>query len=157
MIDPSEEQLAALLPGVWSIGATNFPMWLRGDRLSPTFGYELLRASPLTLRDTVSYFTRDGAEKSIVGVDRRRRGEFVWRGRGVLSPFRSRWTVAAVDDRERFAVIRFSKTLATPAGTDIIVPQGSDAGELRRWVSESTDAVGLGHEEFASLAWLDLG
>ena len=157
MIEPTEDVLARLLPGVWSIGATNFPMWLRGDRLGPTFGYELLRESPLTLRDTVSYFTREGEEKSILGVDRYRHGEFVWRGRGLLSLFRSRWTVAGIDDEERFAVIRFSKTLATPAGTDIIVPQGSDASELRRWVSESTDAVGLGHEEFASLAWLERG
>lgn len=157
MIEPSEEQLAALLPGVWSIGATNFPMWLRGDRLAPTFDYRLLRASPLRLGDTVSYFTREGAEKSIRGVDRFSRGEFTWRGRGLLGLFRSRWRVVGVDDRGRFAVIRFSKTLATPAGTDVIVPQGSGAEELRRWVGEEVESVGLAREEFASLSWLDLG
>ena len=157
MIEPTEDALARLLPGVWSVGATNFPMWLRGDRLNPTFGYDLMRESPLELRDTVSYFTPEGAEKSILGVDRYRHGEFVWRGKGLLSLFRSRWTIAGVDDQERFAVVRFSKTLATPSGIDIIVPQGSEAHELRRWVAESTESVGIGREEFASLAWLDRG
>ncbi|MCU1423070.1 MAG: hypothetical protein JWN36_2721 [Microbacteriaceae bacterium] len=157
MTEPTEEQLARLLPGVWSIGATNFPMWLRGDRLAPTFGYELQRESPLVLGDTVTYFTREGAEKSIRGVDRFRHGEFSWRGRGVLWLFRSRWRIAGIDDERRFAVVRFSRTLATPAGVDIIVPQGSDAGELRRWVAEGATSVGLTTEDFASMSWLELG
>jgi hypothetical protein len=81
---PDAAALAALLPGTWRIGATNFPMWLRGDRLRPYFRYDLKTADPLVLDDVVGYTTADGVEKTIVGVDRMRHDGFVWRGAGLL-------------------------------------------------------------------------
>jgi hypothetical protein len=147
--------LAELLPGTWRVGATNFPLWLKGDKVSPTFTYELRRQNPLELTDRVSYFTSSGEEKSIVGVDRLRGDEFTWRGKGPLSLFTSRWSVIGAASDGAFVVIRFSKTFATPAGVDIVSREGLDADDLRTMVAQGPEGFGLTHEEFASLTWLE--
>jgi hypothetical protein len=147
---------ADLLPGDWAIGATNFPMWLDGSRLSPKFSYELLAEDPLELGDRVSYVTASGKAKTIVGVDRLRGDEFVWRGKGLLAAFTSRWSVAGVGPDGRFLVIRFSKSIATPAGIDIVVAAGVDSHGLRTLVASAAHEYGLSPEEFASLTWLEL-
>jgi hypothetical protein len=152
----SEEFLGDLLPGEWAVGATNFPMWLTGERLSPRFTYGLRRTSPLELDDRVSYLTRSGAAKSIVGVDRFSRGIFTWRGRALLKLFASRWAVVGASSAGDFVVIRFSKTLATPAGVDIVVRPGVDGHEFRTAVAAAPHDFGLTSEEFAGLTWLEL-
>jgi hypothetical protein len=152
---PWGRSLAELLPGTWAVGATNFPMWLKGDKFSPTFSYELRRDSPLELTDRVSYFTSSGEEKSIVGVDRLRGAEFTWRGRGLLGLVVSRWSVIGAAPDGIFVVIRFSKTFATPAGVDIVSREGLHSDELRTLVARSPEQFGLTHEEFASLTWLE--
>ena len=149
--------LTDLLPGTWAVGATNFPMWLAGDRLSPAFTYEVLRSEPLVLLDTVSYRTRDGREKSIVGVDRLGAAGFTWRGRGLLRLVVSRWEVVGAGPDHSFAVIRFSKTRATPEGVDIVAREGIDSLEIRATVAASTEEFGLTAGEFASLTWLEVG
>lgn len=146
---------AESLPGTWSIGATNFPMWLTGDRLSPTITYRVRREVPLELNDRVSYFTAGGIEKNIDGVDRLRGHDFIWRGKGLLALFASRWRVIGAAGDGAFVVIRFSKSLATPAGVDILVRDGLPPDELRRLVAVDPDGVGLTHEQFASLTWLE--
>ena len=151
----TETELAELLPGEWMIGATNFPMWLKGDKLSPSFEYRDRGESPLSLADTVAYLTAEGERKTIVGVDRWKAGRFVWRGKGLLTPFTSTWSVAAASDDGEFAVIRFSKSLATPAGVDVIARAGVDPHELRAAIAADTAGYDLEHEEFASLTWLD--
>lgn len=152
--DLSETELSEVLPGTWRIAATNFPMWLQGDRLQPQFSYGLVSTSPLTLTDEVSYVTSDGEEKQILGKDTFRRGEFVWRGKGVLSVASSRWHVSGADSDRTLLVIRFSKSFATPAGIDIVIREGSAYPNLRRNVAGSTEELGLSPEEFASLGWL---
>src|SRR5664279_4448890 len=74
--------LAARMPGTWSVAATNFPMWLDGTRHNPEFTYETVNGAELTFSDTVSFTTSDGEPKTIVGIDRLRGDEFVWRGHG---------------------------------------------------------------------------
>ncbi len=154
MHDLTETELSEVLPGTWRIAATNFPMWLDGSRLQPQFSYGLLSASPLTLSDEVSFVTPEGEEKQILGKDTLRRGEFVWRGKGVLSIASSRWRVSGADAERTLLVIRFSKSFATPAGIDIVIREGSAYPNLRRIVAGSTEELGLSPEDFASLGWL---
>lgn len=154
MHELTETELSETLPGTWRVAATNFPMWLQGDKLQPQFTYGLLSASPLTLTDEVGYVTAEGEKKEIVGKDVYRRGEFVWRGKGILSIATSKWHVSATDEERTLLVIRFSKSLATPAGIDIVIREGSSYPHLRRVVAASTEELGLSPEEFASLGWL---
>ena len=150
-----ERTSADLLPGAWSIAATNFPMWLTGERREPRFSYELLSADPLVLGDEVTYRTVEGEQKRIIGKDTWKHGEFVWRGKGLLKPFASHWHVAGAADDGTVLVIRFEKSLATPAGIDIVVREGTSHPELRKAVARGTEDFGLSPEEFASLTWLN--
>lgn len=147
--------LTAILPGSWNVRSTNFPMWLNKERLSPRFTYTLLKESPLTLTDDVSYFTTDNVEKHVLGTDRLAGAGFVWRGKGLLKPFSSRWQVIGANEDATVLAIRFDKTLGTPAGIDIIVRDGKDPDELRSLVARNTEKFGLTAEDFASLTWLE--
>ncbi|CAN5353630.1 hypothetical protein BH09ACT1_BH09ACT1_07690 [soil metagenome] len=153
---PDAAALAALLPGTWRIGATNFPMWLRGDRLRPYFRYDLRTADPLVLDDVVGYTTADGVEKTIVGVDRMRHDGFVWRGAGLLRFVTSRWAVAGATEDSNILVIRFAKSRLSPAGVDVVVREGTDSLAFRTQVAGLSESLGLTHGEFASLTWLEL-
>jgi hypothetical protein len=146
--------LSSLIPGRWIVKATNFPMWLSGERRDPRLEYDLRRASPLTLSETVDYEDASGNHKQIHGTD-------TWNGRGFTRKVRgiggllvrSRWEVAGV--RQGLLVIRFEKSSAIPEGIDIIVGEGVDATELRTVVAADPAGFGLALEEFASLTWLD--
>ncbi|MES2092202.1 MAG: hypothetical protein V4531_00085 [Actinomycetota bacterium] len=154
--DPDAAVLAALLPGTWRIGATNFPVWLRGDRLRPRFRYDLKSADPLIFHDVVTYTTGEGAQKSIEGIDRFRTDGFVWRGTGLFSVVTSRWSVAGASEDSNILVIRFAKSVLAPAGVDVVVREGTDSHAFRTAVAGNSDALGLTHGEFASLSWLEL-
>lgn len=149
------QDLSSVLPGSWIVRATNFPMWLDGERLRPRFSYELIKHSPLRLRDDVSYHTPQGEEKHIVGRDAWKGEGFTWRGNGLLTPFTSKWSVSGANDDASVLAIRFQKSLATPAGNDVIVREGHAVPELRRLIAGNTESFGLTPEEFASLTWLD--
>ena len=151
--------LAQILPGSWTIAATNFPTWLTGERRSPRFRYELVGQNPLVLSDDVFYVTAEGEEKHILGqdtfgVDRYGNDEFRWRGKKLLRFFVSRWSVSGVNEDGSIAVIRFSKSLVTPAGIDIIVRADVEVPELRATIARATEEFGLSPEDFGSLTWL---
>ena len=152
---PQYDELAKILPGVWNVRSTNFPMWLTRERKSPRFSYDLVSENPLTLRDDVSYLTADNAEKHIVGTDKWAHDHFVWRGKGLLKIARSRWSIAGGNDDHTALAIRFDKTMFTPAGLDIIVREGVEIAELRSLVARNAEQFGLTPEDFASLTWLD--
>lgn len=149
-----DRTLADILPGTWRVAATNFPMWLAGDKRDPRFSYELVSREPLVLADDVAYRTAEGEEKHILGLDSWRHDEFVWRGKGLLKLFASHWSIVGVSDDGTIAAIRFSKSIATPAGVDILVREGVEHPELRAMVARSTEQFGLTLEDFASLSWL---
>jgi hypothetical protein len=151
---PDEHALAELLPGTWRVVASNFPMWLGTDRLDPTFSYVLLGTEPLRLADDVSYTTETGEVKHILGVDQWRGQGFRWRGKGLLRLTSSSWTVAGVSKAGTIAAIRFSKSLASPAGIDILVREGAYFPEPRAAVAAESERFGLTAEDFASLTWL---
>ncbi len=146
--------LAARLPGTWSVAATNFPMWLDGRRHNPEFAYETIDGDELMFADTVSYTTADGEPKTILGTDRLRGDEFVWRGQGLLKLVKSRWQVVGADDAFDIAVIRFSRSRLSPAGIDVIVRKNADVPAVRSTVAHATDQFGISAEDFASLTWL---
>lgn len=150
-----ENTLAELLPGEWTVAATNFPMWLRGERSNPRFSYEVLSREPLVLSDEVSWIaTESGQEKHLLGTDTLRVDEFVWRGKGFLKLVASHWHVAGASDDGTVAAIRFSKSAVTPAGIDIIVRAGTNQPELRALIARATELFGLSPEDFGSLTWL---
>jgi hypothetical protein len=152
---PNDSDLAAILPGSWVVRSTNFPMWLTRERISPRFTFTLLKESPLTLRDDVSYGTVDGGEKHVLGVDRWTGDGFVWRGKGPLGMLRTRWSIVGTNDASTVLAIRFHKTVLRHAGIDILVREGVEIDELRSLVARNTEQFGLSTEDFASLTWLD--
>jgi hypothetical protein len=172
---PDAAALAELLPGTWRVGATNFPLWLSGDRHRPRFNYELKTADPLVLHDTVTYTTAQGVEKTLPGVDRlrtdrprrnQRKGDqhdvdqhggniFVWRGTGLLRFVTSRWAVVGATEDSNVMVIRFVKSRLTPAGVDVVLREGTDSHAFRTQVTGLSSTLGLTHGELASLTWLE--
>lgn len=117
-----KQNILTLLVGTWFIHSTNFPMWLKGDKVHPTFNYSLVAKKERVLLDEVNYL-KNGKEKTIVGFDTQDPNDttaFVWRGKGLLQLLKSKWKVALLDDSGQWAVIWFSKTLFTPEGVDII-------------------------------------
>ena len=146
--------LQRVLPGRWTVKATNFPMWLSGERREPTFEYVSLRDDPLVLADEVTYLDAEGKTKSIRGIDRWNGIGFTWKLNGLRGLFvKSRWEVAGV--RQGLVVLRFEKSVVTPAGIDVLVAEGLDASELRSVIAADPASFGLSIEEFASLTWLD--
>lgn len=127
-------------------------MWLTGEKTEPRFTYGLVSEEPLVLSDDVGY-VEDGEEKHILGQDTWRGDEFVWRGRKVLKLVASHWSVAGMSDDGSIAIIRFSKSLLTPSGVDIIVREGAEHPELRRTIAHGTEEFGITPEEFGSLTW----
>ena len=110
------------LEGTWYVLATNFPMWTKGTRTRPRFIYSKVRSvkGAQVFDDTVAY-EESGRTRTIVGVDTQQPdGSFVWRGRGWLAFFKSRWEIIAVSGDEQCLAISFTKTWATPAGIDVI-------------------------------------
>lgn len=148
------ETLAELLPGTWTVSATNLPMWLGGERRDPTYTYEVLAAGPLALSDDVAYLTAEGEEKHVLGKSTWRHDGFVWRGKGRARFTPSRWEVSGANEDGSILVLRFSKSLASPSGLNIVTRQGSEHPELRATIARSTEDFGLSPEDFASLSWL---
>lgn len=130
-------------------------MWLSGERRSPKFTYGLVSSSPLVLTDDVSYQTVAGEEKHILGKDTHSRGRFVWRGKGLLGVVSSKWSVVGARKDGSVLAIRFEKTIATPAGIDILVREDADV-DARAIVAGASEGFSLTPEDFASLSWLRL-
>ena len=99
-------------------------MWLKGDKLNPTFTYSTTekKGDTKVLLDEVKY-VKKGESKTITGFDyqdQKDSSAFVWRGKGVLGLVRSNWKIVLQDPDDQWAVIWFSGTLFTPEGVDII-------------------------------------
>ena len=109
--------------GTWFIIGSNFPMWLKGDKQSPSFTYTQTQHKGKTvLLDKVKY-VKKGKTKTITGYDRlneKKQNAFIWRGKGLLAIAKSNWEIKLMDPQGSWAVIWFSKTLFTPEGIDII-------------------------------------
>lgn len=127
------------LEGGWHVLASNFPMWLEGKKTDPTFIYRVRPGeTPITLDDTVAY-TDSGRRETIEGKDTQdpaAPAHFTWHGNGLLAAFSSDWVVLGSGPDDRWLVLYFTKTIATPEGVDVIarIPELSpeDRGEVLR-------------------------
>jgi hypothetical protein len=118
---------AAALEGEWHVVATNFPMWLDGERKNPLFVYHVLpNDEGVVLLDDAVRFEVDGRPSAFLGVDEQDPGHsahFTWRGKGALTLFSSDWYVAAIADDGAWAVVYYTATIASPDGVDVISRQ----------------------------------
>ncbi len=128
------------IEGRWFINMSTFPMWLKGDKINPTFNYALRKEN--TLSDTVMY-EKNGKQKSIRGIDKLRNQTFTWRGNGILKIAKSEWQILYFDRENRIAIIRFAKTLFTPAGYDVISRKKSLEPELEKQIRELILSMGI--------------
>ena len=110
---------ARRLEGEWYVHATNFPNWLDGTRTDPRFHY---RVRGREILDQVSY-VEAGRRETIDGIDTQdpeMPSHFTWRGVGWLRMFTSDWVIVAAGPDDRWLVLYFTSTLATPEGVDVI-------------------------------------
>lgn len=150
LADPS-----ILLPGAWSMLATNFPMWLTGETRDVRMTFEVVGEHPLTISEELSYATIDGQEVSVPSLNRLQGGLFIAKGSGMSRLFSSRWSVCGASSDSAIVVVRFEHSRLTPAGINILLRQGIPRPELRAEVAHNAAQFGLSPEDFASLAWLD--
>lgn len=151
---PDETTLSRVLPGAWTIAASNIPAWLSGERLEPRFSYELVGHNPLVLSHEVSYRTVEGEEKHVVSQDTWAYGEFRGRGKGLQRFFPSPWSVSGASEDGSIAVIHHAGSRAAPDGIDVVVREGAPTPELRATIARATEQFGLSPEEFGSLTWM---
>jgi hypothetical protein len=111
------------LEGRWYINMSNFPMWLKGDKTSPTFNYSETKLRGIWgLSDSVEYIY-NGKKKSIKGFDKplnKENSRFQWRGKGFLRLLSSNWSVEYINREQTIIILAFEKTLFTPEGYDVI-------------------------------------
>jgi hypothetical protein len=112
------------LEGTWYINKSNFKMWLKKHNHNPTFNYAIEKKEGREgLKDLVAYRKRRKV-KEIEGFDTvldESNTKFEWRGKGLLSLFKSKWEILYFGND--FAIIHFEKTLFTAEGYDVISRQ----------------------------------
>jgi len=95
--------------GTWTIHLNTLPIWLAGDKLSPTLTYTQDPSNCRKAHDTVEYREKSGKVSKIVGTDTQDENfsaRFLWRGRGLLCMITSEWYFLYVDAEEAEANIR---------------------------------------------------
>lgn len=123
------------LVGTWFIIASDAPIWLKGNKESPTLNYTLVeQKGTYKLLDETMY-CKGNHQKVVAGYDYsapNKPAGFIWRGKGLLFFVTSKWEVRLQDKEGRWAVIAYSKTLFTPEGVDIMSRTASlDAATLK--------------------------
>ena len=136
------------MEGKWFIHLSDFPFWLKGDKLHPTLNYAVVKKGKhIGLSDKVLYM-KDGKEKSIMGFDKVVNSdttEFVWRGKGLLGVLRSRWRILHFDFEGRWAILSFEKTLFTPSGFDVISKDRVLSAEVMGSILQKLEELGITH------------
>ncbi len=134
------------LEGKWFIHQSNFPMWLKGDKTSPTFNYAIIeKKRSLYLSDKVSYL-KNGKVKNINGIDKpldAANREFVWSGNGLLSLLKSKWKILHLELKEEWAIIFFKQTLFTPQGYDVISRKPVLSPEVAQKIASKLKELGV--------------
>lgn len=150
----SPEDLARVLPGSWSVRATNLPGWLDASTHSYSVTFTVTSTEPLTLLEEVRFDVTGAETRRLESIDRLRGLEFIRRSTKKSELLASRWSVSGISDDESVVVIRFSKTRAVPAGLSVLVRADTPAeARIRALVAHNTEQFGLSLEDFASLAW----
>lgn len=149
---------AARVAGAWYVLASNFPMWLTGEKRDPLFLYKVNNpgAFPAELDDTVAY-VESGRRETIEGTDYQdpnNAAHFTWRGKGILFAFASDWVISAVGPEGRWMVLYFTKTVATPEGVDVIARSPTLSDEDRAAVTKLLAADPFLAPRATGLVWL---
>ena len=139
------------LDGTWTIKGTTFHMWLSEKRKHPRITYKRTEKKTVELLDLVEY-EANGKTKQIRGIDRLAGDQFVWRGVGMLRLLSSHWKVVTM--KGDLLVIRFEKSLVTPAGIDVLIKEGTEDPSLRQRMMENYESFGLTLKECKELQWL---
>ena len=109
------------MEGKWYVTRSNFKMWLKKDNRNPSFNYSIVTENGhIGLHDVVAY-NKKKKFKKLVGFDKPLNSSntsFVWRGKGLLSLFKSKWDILYFDDE--IMIIHFEKTLFTAEGYDVV-------------------------------------
>lgn len=111
------------LEGKWYVLRSNFPMWLKGKKINPSFTYTITNKGKDTVLLDEVHYQKKSNWKSIVGYDKptdAQNHSFVWRGKGILGGLKSKWSILFLDSKEQWMIIHFKKTLFTPEGYDVI-------------------------------------
>lgn len=134
------------IEGRWYIVLSNFPMWLKGDKTSPSLNYAVEAKGKVTgLRDEVISQKR-GKTQSIVGFDSpldATNTRFLWRGKGLLSLLTSRWEIVHLEAHGEWAIIHFEKTLFTPEGYDVIARRKQLSPEMLADIQSALRECGI--------------
>ena len=134
------------LEGKWHVVQSNFAMWLKGDKINPTFNYTIESKYGITgLKDAVTYL-KNGKEVSIKGFDmpaNELNTSFIWRSSFLFGWVKSRWQILYYDVVEEWAIIRFSKTLFTKAGEDVIVRDVNIADAIQKSIDYTLKEFGI--------------
>jgi lipocalin len=133
--------------GKWYINMTTFPMWLKENKLYPTFNYTVeVKDNVQVLHGDVQYFTKNGKLKHIEGTDKPVNAfntAFEWRGTGFLKLFKSKWEIIAYNAEEQWSIMHFEKTLATPEGYDLFSKQKTLDEKILVNVNKKLDELGI--------------
>ncbi|WP_072313434.1 hypothetical protein [Agrococcus sp. Marseille-P2731] len=151
--DPAE--LARLLRGTWAIRATTFPYWTHEARKNPRVSFELVRNSPLQLREVYEYHRPDKGDREVIAEAAWAGRHFSWRMLGRSRLLASAYVVSDTPATADIIAIHYGKStlLRQPAVTILARPH-LDPDQVRRSVSIDTHSFELTAEEFWRLQWL---
>ena len=110
------------MEGRWYIIYSNFPMWLKGNKINPSLNYTVTTNGKTEgLLDKVVFYKKE-KEKSITGFDTpsENNTRFIWKGKGITSALKSKWEIVYRDPKETWMIIHFEKTLFTKEGYDVV-------------------------------------
>ena len=150
---PNAQTIASSVAGSWHPGATSMPEWLNGSRKGAQFTFEIVTTDPLVVRER-QQFTAEGKERDFIVTSHWAKGEFISRSTGVRRLARGRWRVLGISADSNIVVVRTEKSAQVADGLLVLVRSGTDASELRTTIANSSEALGLAPEDFASLGWL---
>lgn len=132
--------------GLWYIVFSNFPMWTKGDKLYPTFNYSIATKNGIEgLSDEVKY-EKNAKLKSIKGWDKPINKDFTkfeWRGSGLLFIAKSQWEVVYMDRSQEWMLIKFEKTLFTPAGYDVVCRDPKQLHKIKNQILRKLSDLGI--------------
>lgn len=147
------EQLAGILPGDWTTGASSLPAWMYNPAAPIRLSYRLEQQDPLVFSHVISFETGEGKPRTITGRDRWSGGHFRSRLRRFDPRARGRWFVRGMHSSGDVAVLAVSRWHGSPDGILVLVRDSAVIDNLRALVADNYEGFGFTPEEFAALSW----
>ena len=151
--EPALSDLADILPGRWTIRATNLLHWLGGERLNPVVELSVNSAEPLILGEQVEFATNEGKDRVVRSRSAWSGNSFVTRKLGLSRPSARRWIVTGASEDGNVIVVMHGTGRTASRGIDVLVREGSGVSEVRAMVALESERYRLSLEDFASLNW----